>query len=155
MIILAFLTVAAYSAASPYLPGSVVPSSPVDPGGPNLLAVFQKSDHPDQAAKDAGDFGDLCNAIADGIDWDGQQTEPLLTNGTQLYNLSRVGRYVEREKRSYSDFYQDLGPVIGSYLTEKVGKDGGKIDQAKRAQWVAAYRQLARSAHYASEVLGR
>lgn len=133
--------------------GSVLAPEPTNPGGPDLLSAFSKSDHPRQAAADARQFACLCEEIARGIEVDGQLSEPQLRTGEQFDGLRKLGRFYQLAGESYASKYQDLALTAGKYLEREVTNDGGPVTAERRAKWVAAYRTLAKSAHYASDYL--
>ncbi|MEW4452115.1 hypothetical protein AB1L30_05455 [Bremerella sp. JC817] len=153
LVVLSGVALVAYSLIAPRLPGSGITPPPINPGGPDLLTVFSQSDQPQQAAADACEFGCLCESIAEMIDFDGHQTEPQLSTGQQLDNFRKLSRFYQLHGASYAQRYPALADVAGSYLQNELGNDGGKIEPARRARWIAAYRTLATSAHYASDYL--
>ena len=152
IVIMAGLMLVAYSFIAPHLGGSVVTPEPVNPGGPDFYTVFssQTSDQKN-AAIAAREFGHLCDSIAHGIEFDGEQAEPQLTNGMKLHDFSAMCRFTQVDGKSYSSTYPKLPGVIAEYMDAKVGKDGGKIDDAQRAKWVKAFRAMAASAKYAAD----
>lgn len=128
---------------------------PIDPGPPDLSAAFRQSDDPSAASQDAEAFAQLCEAMADLIEFDGAQAEPRLRNGVQLDNARRMLRYYQRRGATYGSRYPQLGAAIKGYLDQQLGVDGGPLTDDKRRRWIAAYRQLARSARYAAASLAR
>ncbi|RCS43960.1 hypothetical protein DTL42_18410 [Bremerella cremea] len=153
IVTLSGLALVAYSLIAPWVWGEASRPRPVDPGGPNLLAVFQKADDARQAAADAQAFGLLCQSLADMIEFDGKQAEPQLVSGVQLDNFRTLSRFYQTGGGSYAQRYPALPQVAGDYLQSQLGTDGGKLDSADRARWIAAYRQLAASALYAADSL--
>lgn len=147
------LALVAYSLIAPWVAGQVTRPRPIDPGGPDLLAVFQKAENPTQAAADALAFGALCQSIAEMIEFDGQQAEPQLLSGVQLDNFRTLSRFYQTGGASYAQRYPALAHVAGDYLESQLGNEGGKLDQTARARWIAAYRALAASAQYATDSL--
>lgn len=143
----------AYSLTSPWISEEGSTPPPLDPGGPNLLVSFAKSDHRSQAASDARAFGHLCQALADMIAFDGRQAEPQLTTGVQLDNFRALSRFYQTEGASYARRYPSLAETVGNYLESKLGNEGGPIDAEARKRWIAAYEALAGSALYAAEML--
>lgn len=142
-----------YSFAAPWLTGEGSPPALPNPGDPDLLASFKKSDDTGQAASDARAFGHLCQALADMIAFDGRQAEPQLTTGVQLDNFRTLSRFYQTEGASYARRYPSLAETAGSYLESKLGNEGGPLSDAARARWVHAYEALSASAFYAAEVL--
>lgn len=147
------LAVIAYSLLPPLVEPHDIKPQPSDPGGPNLLAVFQKSDQTTQAVADAQAFGLLCQSLAAMIEFDGKQPEPQLVSGVQLDNFRTLARFYQANGASYATRYPALAHVAGDYLESQLGTDGGKLDPAARARWIAAYRALAASALYAADSL--
>ena len=149
VVVLVGLALVAYS----YLTHPLDSSAPANPGGPDLVGAFARSENLSQASDDARSFGYLCDSIADMIAFDGRQSEPQLTTGQQLDNFRKLSRFYQRAGASYAERYPALAETAGNFLTEQLGTAGGKIDAAKRDRWVSAYRALALSAHYAADRL--
>ncbi len=153
LVTLSGLALVAYSLVAPLVSGESTTPRPTDPGGPNLLTVFQKADDPIQAAADARAFGHLCLSLAEMIEFDGKQSEPQLQSGVQLDNFRTLSRFYQTDGASYAQRYPALPQVAGDYLEGQLGTNGGKLDAAARARWIAAYRTLAASALYAADSL--
>lgn len=126
---------------------------PENPGSPDLLSAFRESDDPAAASQDARKFAQLCDALADVIEYDGARTEPQLRSGVQLENLRMIARDTQLSGASYAAKYPRLGNDIKAYLDQQLGIDGGVLNDDRRRKWIAAYRQLAKSANYAADYL--
>ncbi|PQO45849.1 hypothetical protein [Blastopirellula marina] len=126
---------------------------PENPGGPELLAAFRESDDAAEASEDARRFAQLCAALAAAIEYDAARTQPQLRSGVQLENLRVIARDTQLSGGSYAAKYPRLGGEIKAYLDRELGVDGGALSDDRRRRWIAAYRQLARSAHYAADYL--
>ena len=118
------------------------PPAPAPVGGLVLRGLFVGP----SAASDSLTLGCLCDSLADAIEWDGQQAEPRLKTGASFDDL----RICAREARLRGDSIGARQPKardeIERYMVEKLGTYGGPIDAAKRAEWVAAFREIARAA---------
>lgn len=154
LLILAGLTVAAYSGLSSLVGGgSILVPEPENPGGPDLLAAFERADRPREAAVDARDFGCLCQAIAERLRYDGRRPDPQLRTGVQLDNFRILTRDVFTEGAQFGQRYPHLAEVAGAYLERELTSDGGAVSDERRRKWISAFESLARSAHYASDYL--
>lgn len=121
---------------------SLVPTSPHEPGGFSLRGKFIGP----RAGEDAAAVACLCVEVADCIEWDGQQTEPLLKTGTQFAELRRRARELRLHSESIGARQPHVREAIKAYLDAEVGVDGGEADDAARARWVTAFRQIGRAA---------
>ncbi|MCC9608534.1 hypothetical protein LOC68_09790 [Blastopirellula sp. JC732] len=126
---------------------------PENPGEPDLLAAFRESDAHSEASQDAKRFAELCDAIAAVIEYDAARPEPHLRSGVQLENLRMIARETQLSGGSYAVKYPHLGGEIKTYLDSQIGVDGGALSDDRRRNWIAGYRQLAKSAHYAADYL--
>lgn len=154
LLILVGITLACYSGLSSIVGGGpLVAPEPTNPGGPDLLVAFGKSSNPAEAAIDACDFGCLCQAIADQIEYDGKRTDTQFKTGVQLDNFRILARDFFAAGGQYGRRYPHLAEAAGEYLESQVGSDGGVLTDERRRKWVDAYRTLARSSHYAGDYL--
>lgn len=101
------------------------------------------------AAEDAASLACMADAIADMIEWDGQQSEPLLASGTALDQLRTRTRQFMLKGSSLGDRHPKMRQIVADFLVAHLGEDAGEIDADKRAAWVSAYREIARSARHA------
>lgn len=151
-----FLLMAAMLAAAGLTQLDLMPAitpPPKNPGQPDLLTAFRETDTPAKASDDARNFAELCNELATAIEYDAAKPEPTIRTATQLANLRMIARDTMLEGKSFGMYYPRLGGEIKTYLDAKVGVDGGPLSDSKRRDWITAYRQLAKSAHYAADYL--
>ena len=98
-----------------------------------------------EAASDAAITSALLGALADAIDYDGRH-EKRLTSGTQLAELRSLAREYRTSGVSLGERQPLARDAIKAYLDREVGTDGGPVDDAARARWVAAFRAVAKAA---------
>ena len=103
------------------------------------------------AASDASITASLLSALADAIEHDGQH-DKRLTTGTQLAELRTLAREYRTSGVSLGQRQPLARDAIKAYLDQEVGTDGGPVDDAARARWVAAFRGVAKAA---SAAIGR
>ena len=132
------------------------------------LSIFQKAESPqpapepspavgidlrgrftgEHASDDAAITAALLGALADAIEHDGQH-EKRLTTGTQLAELRTLAREYRTSGVSLGQRQPLARDAIKAYLDQEVGTDGGPVDDAARARWVAAFRAVSRAASVA------
>lgn len=122
-----------------------LPAPPVSPPAIDLTAAFTGPD----AAKDAATLSSMSDALADMIEWDGRQAEPLLKTGRSLDELRTRTRQFICEGKSLGEKHPKMCELVGGYLDAQLGSSGGEITPEQRDAWVAAYREVARSARHA------
>ena len=83
--------------------------------------------------------------LADEIAWDGTLEEPLLRTGVALDDLRIAAREGRMRGTSIGDRQPHVRDAIHAYLDQQLGASGGPVDDAQRAKWVAAYKDLARA----------
>ena len=88
---------------------------------------------------------DASAALADAIEHDGQH-EKRLTTGTQLAELRTLAREYRTSGVSLGQRQPLARDAIKAYLDTEVGTDGGPVDDAARARWVAAFRVVSKAA---------
>jgi hypothetical protein len=115
------------------------------PNVPVAIDLSGSFDGPD-AAVDCAIVAAMASEIADVIEWDGMQSEPLLTTGVALDQMRTRTREFLCKGVSLGEKYPLLRQKVASYLDEQVGNDGGELTPAARDKWVKAYRDIARSA---------
>lgn len=129
---------------------SVVPP-PQPPAGPDLVMAFSTNDNRAEAAAHAHLFATICASVAEYLEYDGTRPEPLIKTGVQIDELRRSLRQTRTKGWSFLPRYPGLHGKLEGYLTQQLGSSGGPIDKEQRAKWVAAMRQLAACAQYATE----
>jgi hypothetical protein len=117
----------------------------VEPGSIDLTAAFIGP----TAAADASLLAAMADEVAGVIEFDGKQDKPLLTTGHQLDQLRTRTREWLMRGESLGERQPKVRQIVGEYLESKLGHSGGEITAAQRDSWVAAYRDIARSARHA------
>lgn len=98
------------------------------------------------AAEDAAILAAMSAEIADEMEWDGRQPEPLLTTGVAMDALRTRAMDARMAGVSIGDRQQQVRAAVAAFLTDHVGEDGGPLDGGQRAAWVSAYRIIAEAA---------
>ena len=99
-----------------------------------------------EAAADAAATSALVGELADAIEWDGQQAEPRLRTGAAFDDLRRAARELRCRGVSLGARQPAVRDSIKAFLDQQVGTDGGPVDAAQRAKWVAAFKAVAQAA---------
>ena len=99
-----------------------------------------------EAAADASTTSALLEELADAIAYDGQQAEPRLKSGAAFDDLRRAAREMRCRGVSLGARQPAVRDSIKGFLDQQVGTDGGPVDAAQRAKWVAAFRAVAQAA---------
>lgn len=123
-------------------PSKDVTPEPVPNGPLNLAAAFEGKD----AAQDAAIVAAMSSEIADVIEWDGMQAQPLLDTGFALDQMRTKTREFMCRGESLGEKHPVLCERVSDYLTAELGNDGGVVSDQQRAAWVSAYREIARAA---------
>ena len=98
------------------------------------------------AATDAAIVSALAGELADVIEFDQLQAEPLLTTGIKLDELRKRSREFRCDGDALSDKHPVLAQRVGEYLDEKLGNSGGPVSSDQLSKWVSAYREIERAA---------
>ena len=122
------------------------PPAPAPVSGLDLRGRFVGPD----AATDAGLTAALLEELADAIAFDGSQAEPRLRTGAAFDDLRRAARELRTRGVSLGARQPAVRDAIKTYLDAQVGTDGGPVDAAQRAAWVAAFKAVAQAAAEAS-----
>ena len=122
------------------------PPAPAPVVGLDLRGRFVGPD----AAADAATTAALLEELADAIAFDGTQAEPRLRTGAAFDDLRRAARELRTRGVSLGARQPAVRDAIKAYLDQQVGTDGGPVDAAQRAKWVAAFRAVAQAAAEAS-----
>lgn len=115
---------------------------PVPDGPLDLTACFEGGD----AAQDAAIVAAMASEIADVIEWDGMQEQPLLDTGFALDQMRTKTREFMCRGESLGEKHPLLCERVSEYLTDELGNDGGVVSDQQRAAWVSCYREIARAA---------
>lgn len=118
------------------------PPPPAPAGALDLRGLFAGQ----HGAEDAAIVAALTGELADEIEWDGQQAEPILTTGVALDDLRRRSRELRCRGVSIGQRQPAARDAIAAYLDQAVGTAGGPVDAAKRAAWVKAMRDISEAA---------
>ena len=139
LLVISIIAVAAWM-----LQGSPEPTpAPTPPPGElDLAGAFVG----EKAADDAATVAAMTGELADLIEWDQMQGEPILTTGMALDELRVRARELRCRGRSIGEAHPEVARRVGAYLDEKVGKAGGPVTPKGLAAWVAAYREISRAA---------
>jgi hypothetical protein len=103
-----------------------------------------------EAASDAAATSALLEELAEVIAYDGQQAEPRLKSGAAFDDLRRAARELRTRGVSLGARQPAVRDAIKAFLDQQVGTDGGPVDAAQRAKWVAAFRAVGQAAAEAS-----
>ena len=122
------------------------PPAPAPVVGLDLRGRFVGPD----AAADAATTSALLDELADAIAFDGQQAEPRLRTGAAFDDLRRAARELRCRGVSLGARQPAVRDSIKTFLDQQVGTDGGPVDAAQRAKWVAAFRAVAQAAQEAT-----
>jgi hypothetical protein len=115
------------------------PPPPAPPAGLQLRGLFVGL----TGADDAALVSALCAELADEIAYDGSLAEPFLKTGVALDELRRRARELRCRGVSIGARQPAARDAIAKHLDQAVGNEGGPIDEAKRAAWVKALREIA------------
>lgn len=138
----ALLAAAALSSVN----GSKPEPAPPAPAGPlDLRGTFVGFD----AARDAALVAALCGEIADEVEWDGKQAEPLVKTGVAFDELRVRSRILLCRGESLGAKHPLARDAIEVFLNAAAGTSGGPLTPEQRAAWVTAYREVAAAAEAA------
>lgn len=98
------------------------------------------------ASTDAARMEALFGEIADELEWDAMEAEPLYKNGVAFDEL-RVRAFDMRMKgESLGARHPRVRDEIRAYLDRTAGTSGGPLTPAQKSAWVAAFREVQRAA---------
>lgn len=123
-------------------PGGQIPTPEPPPGELDLSGAFNG----ETAADDAATVSCLAGELADVIEYDQMQPEPILKTGITLDELRKRSRAFRCDGESLSDKHPELARRVGVYLDEKLGNNGGPVSTEQLGRWIAAYREIERAA---------
>jgi hypothetical protein len=98
------------------------------------------------ASADAATLAALTEELAAVVEYDGMQPEPRLRTGAALDDLRMCAREIRLRGDSIGARQPKARAEINRYMTATLGTDGGPVAPEQRAQWVAAFRMIARAA---------
>lgn len=130
------------------LAGSPMPS-PFPPGPSDIVlrGLFTGATAAADAAQAAGHWLE----VADEIEWDGLQAEPMFKTGHSLDVLRTRARELRWRGDRLGDRQKAVQKAAHDYLDQKIGVDGGPLTPERRKLWVDAYRSLGRAAADAAQ----
>lgn len=118
--------------------------APVGPGEFSLRGKFVS----DTAAADAAAISCLCDELASYLAFDGSKpaAEQRIKTGAQLEDLRVAARDSRMLGESIGARQPKAREAIQQFLDSAAGNNGGPLTPEKRADWVAAFRAVARAA---------
>lgn len=131
-----------YTSRTPATPS---PSPAPDTSGLSLRGMFIGPD----AARDAALIAALCNELAEEIEWDARQPDPLIKTGVAFDELRVRSRILLCRGESLGSKHPAARDAIEAYLNAVAGTAGGPLTPEAKARWIAAYRDVARAAEAA------
>lgn len=140
------LLAAAAWAWSSSSPAPAPTPAPTPAPGLNLRGTFVGPD----AAADAATVSALMAELADEIEWDGMQPEPLVRTGVAVDDLRQRARELRCRGVSLGEKHPRAREAIKAHLDATAGIAGGPLTAAQRSAWISAYRDIARAAADAS-----
>jgi hypothetical protein len=102
------------------------------------------------ASADACILSALTDELGAVVEYDGMQPEPRLRTAAALDDLRICAREIRLRGDSLGARQPKVKAEIDRYMTNTLGTDGGPITPEQRAQWVAAFRTIARAANDAA-----
>lgn len=143
-IVIGALALLTYSnqAATP----SPTPAPPAPDAGIDLRGTFVGAD----AATDAQTTAALCGELANELEWDGMQPEPLIKTGIAFDELRIRARLLLCKGQSLGEKHPRARQAIEQYLNAAAGTSGGPLTPESRSKWIAAYRTVSRAAEDAA-----
>ena len=124
------------------------PATPSPAPSPSEFSLRGKFVGPD-ASRDAALVAALCDELANEVEWDAQQVEPLIRTGVAFDELRIRSRLLLCRGESLGDKHPLARDAIEGYLNAAAGTAGGPLTPEAKARWVAAYREVARAAEAA------
>ena len=131
--------VVAFNLGSPVTPA---PGPEPAPGPLELRGLFTGP----TGAEDAAVVAALTGELADEIAWDGTQEQPRWRTGVAVDELRQAARELRCRGVSIGQRQPAARDAIAKHLEAAVGTSGGPIDEAARAAWVKALREISEAA---------
>lgn len=145
----ALLLVVVAFALMPDFQGSVPSPTPTPAPDTGPLSLEGSFTGP-SASEDASVIGSMCLELADEIEWDGMQTQPMYKTGVSFDELRKVARQFRCRGISIGDRQPAARDLIAGHFEQHVGDDGGPVTSEQRAAWITAFRDVGRAASDAS-----
>lgn len=133
------------AAAWAYSMPSTAKPQPAPSTGLDLRGLFTGPD----ASRDASLVAALCSELADEIDWDARQAEPLIKTGVAFDELRIRSRILLCRGESLGDKHPLARDAIEAWLNDAAGTSGGPLSPEQKARWAKAYREVAQAAEAA------
>lgn len=127
-------------------PAGPQPAPAPEPTAIDLRGTFTGPD----AAADAATTAAMCSELADEVEWDARQAEPLIKSGVAFDELRTRTRLLLVRGQSLGDKHPRARAAIEAYLNANAGTSGGPLTPEAKAKWVAAYREVAKAAEAAA-----
>ena len=118
------------------------PAPPAPDAAINLRGMFVGPDGAADAQAVSAHFAEL----ADELEWDSMQAEPLFKSGVAWDELRTRAKALRWKGVSLGERYPRAREAIREYLDRTAGTSGGPMSPSQRSAWVAAYREIARAA---------
>lgn len=103
------------------------------------------------AASDAAKLAALFGELADEVEWDASQPDPLIKSGVAFDDLRVRAFDLRLRGESIGQRHPRVRDAIKAYLDATAGTSGRPLTPEQRAAWVAAYREVARAAAEATQ----
>lgn len=133
------------AAAWAYSGPSTAKPEPAPDAGFSLRGLFRGPD----ASRDAALVAALCSELADEIDWDSRQADPLIKTGVAFDELRIRSRILLCRGESLGDKHPLARDAIEAYLNQHAGTAGGPLTPEQKSKWAKAYRDVAQAAEAA------
>lgn len=122
------------------------PQEPTPAPAPDSGILLRGSFVGPTAAADAAMLSALTDELGSVVEFDGMQAQPRLRTGAAIDDLRICAREIRLRGDSIGARQPKVRAEIDRYMTAALGTDGGPITPDQRAQWVTAFRTIARAA---------
>lgn len=102
------------------------------------------------AAADAAKLAALFGELADEVEWDASQPDPLIRSGVAFDDLRVRAFDLRLRGESIGQRHPRVREAIKDYLDRTAGTSGRPLTPEQRATWISAYREVARAAEEAT-----
>lgn len=143
------LAAAALIAAAAWSYVSSSPATPAPAPAPDAAFTLRGKFVGPDAARDAALVAALCTELANEIEWDATQPEPLIRTGVAFDELRVRSRLLLCRGESLGSKHPVARQAIEDHLNTFAGTAGGPLTPEAKAKWVSAYREVARAAEAA------
>lgn len=129
--------------------GGTHQAEPTPPPSASLVLRGKFSATP-TAASDAAKLSALFAELADEVEWDAAQPDPLIKSGVAFDDLRVRAFDLRLRGESIGQRHPRVREAIKDYLDRTAGTSGRPLTPEQRATWIAAYREVARAAEEAT-----